>query len=139
MPSQFCLQEVRRSPQACAPERAATASPVELMRASVVERAAPPTDQPPPSPLALALKFLVETPGESGNKGQIFLQQAETVRLISPTLADDSADGVAVGAVGGGWRPLSVTDVEGGEPLLMREVRRGTHVGRAIDAIVSES
>lgn len=34
---------------------------------------------------------------------------------------------------------MSVTDVEGGELVLLREITRGTHVGRAIDAIVTES
>lgn len=38
-----------------------------------------------------------------------------------------------------GWQPLSVTDVEGGETLLLREISRGTHVGRAIDAVVIET
>lgn len=64
--------------------------------------------------------------GEANSTGQLFLQQAETVRLISPTTGD------------GGWKPLSVTDVEGGEVVLVREVGRGTHVGRPIDAVVAE-
>lgn len=65
--------------------------------------------------------------GESGNKGQLFLQQAETVRLVSPTSS------------GEGWRPLPVTDIEMGEAVLLREATRGTHVGRPIDATVNES
>lgn len=69
--------------------------------------------------------------GESLKTGQIFLQQAETVRLISP-IAADNGDGI-------GWKPLSVTDIEGGEDVLVREVGRGTHVGRPIDAVVTES
>lgn len=93
----------------------------------------------------------------------MFLQQAETVRLISPssTTSDGTATtdnaGKALGEEGTlalvsgpgsrsgsgvaveGWRPLSVTDVEGGETLLLREKNRGTHVGRAIDAVVTET
>lgn len=88
--------------------------------------------------------------GENGSIGQVFLQQAETVRFISPTstTADDGekglgeegglALGLGLGSVEG-WQPLSVTDVEGGETLLLREIRRGTHVGRAIDAVVTET
>ena len=91
-----------------------------------------------------------QPPGEGGGTGQLFLQQAETVKLISPTTTR-SGDGLGARAttVGGddvetsgsvdGWSPLSVTDVEGGELLLLREISRGTHVGRTIDAVVTES
>lgn len=68
---------------------------------------------------------------ESGAKGQLFLQQAETVRFVSPTTS-------TAGKVED-WQPLSVTDVEGGEALLIREITRGTHMGKAIDASVTES
>ncbi|CAN0089458.1 unnamed protein product [Pylaiella littoralis] len=107
--------------------------------------------------------IMVEFQGENGSVGQVFLQQAETVRLISPS--STTSDGIATtdnagkalgeegtlalvsgpgsrsgsGVAVEGWRPLSVTDVEGGETLLLREKNRGTHVGRAIDAVVTET
>lgn len=65
------------------------------------------------------------------NKGQVFLQQAETVRLAEPLTAGEGA--------GARWKPLSVTDVQGEELLLIREVSKGTHIGRVIDAVVMES
>ncbi|CAM9687725.1 unnamed protein product, partial [Hapterophycus canaliculatus] len=75
--------------------------------------------------------IMVEFQVESGGKGQLFLQQAETVRFVSPTTS-------TAGKVED-WQPLSVTDVEGGETLLVREITRGTHMGKAIDASVIES
>ncbi|CAM9555590.1 unnamed protein product [Phaeothamnion confervicola] len=59
--------------------------------------------------------------------GQVFLQQAETVRLISPDAADTR-----------GWRPLAVTEAAPGDLLLLRVTAQGTHVGRAIGAAVTE-
>lgn len=92
--------------------------------------------------LALLACCLDRTPGKNGSTGQLFLQQAETVRLISPATSRDGEEGVETR---GGleavetWQPLSVTDIEGGETVLLREISRGTHVGRAIDAMVTES
>ena len=75
------------------------------------------------------------------------------MKLISPTTTG-SGDAVETGATAptatsgnalettatvDGWYPLSVTDVDGGELVLLREISRGTHVGRAIDAVVTES
>lgn len=80
-----------------------------------------------------------ERPGKGGGIGQLFLQQAETVKLISPTSTTSGHDLEKNGTAADGWYPLSVTDVEGGELLLLREISRGTHVGRAIDAVVTES
>ena len=90
----------------------------------------------------------MELSGQSGSIGQLFLQQAETVRLICPgrtaALCEKGSGGeggLEVDAEGTAeaWHPLSVTDVEGGESLLLREISRGTHVGQAIDAIVTET
>lgn len=79
------------------------------------------------------------------------MQQAETVRLICPGERGTAIDGVDWEEVSGAergaeeagaaeaWHPLSVTDVEGGESLFLREISRGTHVGQAIDAIVTET
>ncbi|CBJ32971.1 Similar to 3-Dehydroquinate Synthase [Ectocarpus siliculosus] len=91
--------------------------------------------------------IMVEFQGEGGSTGQLFLQQAETVRLISPTQPETTAEKNSneseseadSSGSGGGWVPLSVTDIEGGEDLLLREISRGTHVGRAIDAVVTET
>ncbi|CAN0169453.1 unnamed protein product [Ectocarpus sp. 13 AM-2016] len=91
--------------------------------------------------------IMVEFQGEGGSTGQLFLQQAETVRLISPTqpevtaekIRDESESEADTSGSRGGWVPLSVTDIEGGEDLLLRQISRGTHVGRAIDAVVTET
>lgn len=58
--------------------------------------------------------------------GQLFLQQAETVRLLAWQRQSDS------------WGPLSVTKLKSGDKVLVRWSDRGTHVGRRIDATVSE-
>jgi len=71
-----------------------------------------------PRPL---LKVAFELPHGASNRGQIFLQQAETVRLGR--------------AVGGG---VSVTRAKPGDAITIRATGRGTHVGRAIAAQVTE-
>lgn len=105
-----------------------------------------------PAWILVLVRFVMKSPGKNGSIGQLFLQQAETVRLISPTSSGKKSEvdpagtpetkrtveGFVEGAVEE-WSPLSVTDVEGGEPLLLREITRGTHVGRAIDAAVTET
>jgi len=60
-----------------------------------------------------------------GAKGQVFLQQAETVRLL-------------VEGGGGEVSARSVTEVRPGDRLVVRQSRRGTHVGRQIEASVEE-
>jgi 3-dehydroquinate synthase II len=60
-----------------------------------------------------------------GDQGQVFLQQAETVRLIVES--DD-----------GEFHVRSVTEVGVGERLRVRKVLKGTHVGRVISARVVE-
>ncbi|EOD30510.1 hypothetical protein EMIHUDRAFT_232870 [Emiliania huxleyi CCMP1516] len=72
-----------------------------------------------PRPLLL-VSFEVE-----GAKGQVFLQQAETVRLL-------------VEGGGGEVSARSVTEVRPGDRLVVRQSRRGTHVGRQIEASVEE-
>ena len=57
-----------------------------------------------------------------GRRGNVFLQQAETVRLAT------DADG--------GYR--SVTDAKVGDPVLVRFSESGTHVGRAVAGSVEE-
>mmetsp|Transcript_19629 Transcript_19629/g.19725 ORF Transcript_19629/g.19725 Transcript_19629/m.19725 type:complete len:430 (+) Transcript_19629:154-1443(+) len=73
--------------------------------------------------------------------GQIFLQQAETVRLISPTadtpparMPDDNnlKDDVF------SWRPLPVTEARVGDKILIVTNQSGTHVGKRISANVTE-
>ena len=64
-------------------------------------------------------------PLEGEAKAQIFLQQAETVRVL-----------VDVG--GGEFEAKSVTEVKVGERLRMRTSDKGTHVGRQISARVDE-
>ena len=59
-----------------------------------------------------------------GASGQVFLQQAETVRVM--------VEGEA------GLEPRSVTDLRVGDRLRLRRTAMGTHVGRAIRARVEE-
>ncbi|KAG5186505.1 3-dehydroquinate synthase [Tribonema minus] len=59
-----------------------------------------------------------------GAEGQLFLQQAETVRLVSGD--------------GGGGGAVSVTNLGQGDVVLVQRSARGTHVGRAISARVTE-
>ncbi|CAM9620678.1 unnamed protein product [Discosporangium mesarthrocarpum] len=80
--------------------------------------------------------IMVEFQGQSGAKGQVFLQQAETVRMVSPN--PQAPQGDPTSPTSSGWKPLSVTDVEGGESILVREVSWGTHVGQAINSVVVE-
>lgn len=62
--------------------------------------------------------------------GQLFLQQAETVRLRARR-----ASGLAAG---GGWTPVAVTDLQVEDEVLVRFADEGTHVGRRIAASVVE-
>ena len=57
--------------------------------------------------------------------GQLFLQQAETVRVVV-----ERADEV--------FTPKSVTELRAGDRLRVRRTLRGTHVGREISARVEE-
>ena len=59
-----------------------------------------------------------------GASGQVFLQQAETVRVM--------VEGET------GLEPRSVTDLRVGDRLRLRRTAMGTHVGRAIHARVEE-
>ena len=75
-----------------------------------------------PRPL-LMLSFEVE--GDGGAKGQVFLQQAETVRVLV-----EEEDGT--------FAARSVTELKVGERLRLRRTEQGTHVGRTISARVEE-
>ncbi|CAM9235106.1 unnamed protein product [Chrysoparadoxa australica] len=69
-----------------------------------------------------------EVTGDKGTmQGQIFLQQAETVRLLSPDKDSDR-----------GWTPASVTELDGGEKILVRVAEKGTHIGVVVDSRVRE-
>ena len=59
-----------------------------------------------------------------GAAGQLFLQQAETVRLMVD--------------VGGEFEPRSVTQIKLGDRIRVRQSTKGTHVGRVISARVEE-
>eukprot|EP00899_Mesostigma_viride_P002308 jgi/Mesvir1/12078/Mv00358-RA.1 len=96
--------------------------------------------------------------GGAPPKGQLFLQQAETVRLMSPTVSGVGSSTGAVGAAGSGtrleqplpggsdgsgnqgvaWRPISVTSLKKGDCLLVSFMGQGTHVGQRISASVTE-
>jgi 3-dehydroquinate synthase class II len=79
----------------------------------------------------LMINYTYETlNGENNVNGQIFLQQAETVRLISPT--DDT------GLNAKGWKALPVTQAVVGDEILVLRNNFGTHVGRRISARVIE-
>lgn len=65
---------------------------------------------------------------EDGASGQIFLQQAETVRLVVQS-ADRPAE----------FEARSVTEIMVGDWLQVRRTTKGTHVGRAIAARVDET
>ena len=71
--------------------------------------------------------------------GQIFLQQAETVRLVSP--GGEGDDSVVMGE-GGASAPVAVVSatelVPGKSVVLASFTDAGTHVGRKISARVSE-
>jgi 3-dehydroquinate synthase II len=73
-----------------------------------------------PRPL-LMVSFEVD-----GAQGQMFLQQAETVRVLVEDEHDLHLD------------VRSVTDLKVGERLRVRQTHKGTHVGRAISARVDE-
>lgn len=70
----------------------------------------------------LRVAFHCPMEGGEGARGQIFLQQAETVRLVQP----------------GGRSSLPVTELKPGDPLLLRWQHKGTHIGRPIAASVVE-
>jgi 3-dehydroquinate synthase II len=69
--------------------------------------------------------------GGSGERvtGQLFLQQAETVRLVRASIGGGGGDGDGA---------ISVTALAPGDVILVRRSAQGTHVGRAISATVTE-
>jgi 3-dehydroquinate synthase class II len=73
----------------------------------------------------------------AGATGQLFLQQAETVRLVRPNSATTTS-GSSTDDKHGGAAAVSVTALQPGDRILVRSVSRGTHVGRAIAAVVTE-
>lgn len=68
--------------------------------------------------------------GKNNENGQIFLQQAETVRLISPSNDD--------GINSKGWKTLPVTQAAVGDEILILRNDFGTHIGKRISARVTE-
>ena len=68
------------------------------------------------------------------SSGQIFLQQAETVRLIAPTISSRNADGSTSRTV----VTVPVTEVKSGDVILTLKNDFGTHVGNRISATVVE-
>ena len=81
-----------------------------------------------PRPL-LRIDFTDE---EGTASGQLFLQQAETVRLATPSASTgNQAESLHVTA-------LPVTKARAGQQILLRSVAQGTHVGKAISAQVTE-
>lgn len=90
-----------------------------------------------PRPMIL-VEFMDE---KTGSMGQIFLQQAETVRLMSPRL--DAPDDVGVNDVSRRlWRKhhvvRPVTDLKVGEKIYVAVNEFGTHVGKRIVSNVRE-
>ena len=66
--------------------------------------------------------------------GTIFLQQAETVRLVAPV-----APATATSTNNHNkWKVLPVTDAKVGDKIYMIMHEMGTHVGKRINARVSE-
>lgn len=94
------------------------------------------------------------TTGDHDIAGQIFLQQAETVRIASPvheelaqatTCTTDKSQTTAVTGTtaapsnsGTFWRTLPVTQATVGSSLLLLTSEKGTHVGKRITAQVNE-
>lgn len=71
---------------------------------------------------------------DGARSGQLFLQQAETVRLgRAQTARHGSKTVVAAAAMG-----VPVTELNVGEQILVRWRDEGTHVGRSISARVEE-
>lgn len=65
--------------------------------------------------------------GATRRAAQAFLQQAETVRFISPPSGPDSAP-----------QSVAITDLQPGDRILIRAKEKGTHIGREINAQVVE-
>jgi 3-dehydroquinate synthase II len=82
-----------------------------------------------PRPMLMVSFELTRTGGAGALAGNIFLQQAETVRLIGP--ASEDANGAANVAT-------SVTALKEGDEIYVRAVSEGTHIGRRIDSEVRE-
>ena len=64
--------------------------------------------------------------------GTIFLQQAETVRLVAPVATATFTNNHNK------WKVLPVTDAKVGDKIYMIIHEMGTHVGKRINARVSE-
>lgn len=68
--------------------------------------------------------LLIEFVNDDERKGQLFLQQAETVRVLTQD--------------GDGWHPTSVTQLEPGQRIAVSFADKGTHCGIPIAAKVIE-
>lgn len=102
----------------------------------------------------LLFEFMAST---TNCRGTIFLQQAETVRFISPVecknaLSNSGAHDLAVhmdqsvindikmvGSMTPTWRPLPVTAAVVGDAIMVVSNESGTHVGKRINANVIET
>ena len=79
-------------------------------------------------------------------KGQLFLQQAETVRLISPYNKFDIKEISTMNPVLNDkielenrcWMPLAVTDAKIGDKIFILSNSQGTHIGKRINSNVVE-
>ena len=81
---------------------------------------------------------------EPAVQGQIFLQQAETVRLLCPvditSIPETHSMVETCGGISrqGGYRTLPVTEAKVGDKIFVRVSGQGTHVGKRISAQVTE-
>jgi 3-dehydroquinate synthase class II len=74
-------------------------------------------------------------PISSDCTGQIFLQQAETVRLICPVLDQMNSK---VDSDNRSFKAVSVTNIAVGDVIFVLRNESGTHVGNRISAKVVE-
>lgn len=65
--------------------------------------------------------------GENRRHAHVFLQQAETVRFVSPPSSPDAAP-----------ESKPITDLRSGDRILVRVKEKGTHIGKEINAKVVE-
>lgn len=78
-----------------------------------------------PTPMVL-IEFVHEASGKSGT---LFLEQTESVKVVSPTAELDPVMG---------WRPLSVTALRPQDQLFVVYSELGTHVGKRVISKVNE-
>jgi 3-dehydroquinate synthase II len=87
--------------------------------------------------LKVAFSWISSGDGRA-RSAQVFCQQAETVRFVSPPSGIGDGDGAGADDAMAPPASVAITDLKAGDRILIRATEKGTHIGREINAKVVE-